>query len=276
MSVATVAPPRDQVADAEVQATTRQQFRFAAWTAVVWVGILILIVAFFSFIHLDLSFMLKWLPFIAEGVATTLFVSIASILLACVIALIGALGRLSRNPLFFGPATFYVSIIRGTPLMVQILIWYLALPQVRIPVVLPEGLVLEPMLAGIFALAVCYGAYMTETFRAGIQSISKGQTEAAMALGMTRSQTMRRIVLPQAFRVIIPPIGNDFIAMTKDSSLVYVMGVWEILFRASKIGRQYFRNFETLVIAALFYWIMQIILQYFQSKLEARMARGER
>ena len=276
MSVATVAPPRDQVADAEVQATTRQQFRFAAWTAVVWIGILILIVAFFSFIHLDLSFMLKWLPFIAEGVATTLFVSVASILLACVIALIGALGRLSRNPLFFGPATFYVSIIRGTPLMVQILIWYLALPQVRIPVVLPEGLVLEPMLAGIFALAVCYGAYMTETFRAGIQSITKGQTEAAMALGMTRSQTMRRIVLPQAFRVIIPPIGNDFIAMTKDSSLVYVMGVWEILFRASKIGRQYFRNFETLVIAALFYWIMQIILQYFQSKLEARMARGER
>ena len=276
MSVATVAPPRDQVADAEVQATTRQQFRFAAWTAAVWVGILILIVAFFSFIHLDLSFMLKWLPFIAEGVATTLFVSIASILLACVIALIGALGRLSRNPLFFGPATFYVSIIRGTPLMVQILIWYLALPQVRIPVVLPEGLVLEPMLAGIFALAVCYGAYMTETFRAGIQSITKGQTEAAMALGMTRSQTMRRIILPQAFRVIIPPIGNDFIAMTKDSSLVYVMGVWEILFRASKIGRQYFRNFETLVIAALFYWIMQIILQYFQSKLETRMARGER
>ena len=276
MSVATIVPPRDQVAEAEVQETSRQQFRFVAWTAVVWVGILIVMVGFFSFIHLDLSFMLKWLPFIAEGVATTLFVSVASILLACVIALIGALGRLSRNPLFFGPATFYVSIIRGTPLMVQILIWYLALPQVRIPVVLPEGLVLEPMLAGIFALAVCYGAYMTETFRAGIQSITKGQTEAAMALGMTRSQTMRRIVLPQAFRVIIPPIGNDFIAMTKDSSLVYVMGVWEILFRASKIGRQYFRNFETLVIAALFYWIMQIILQYFQSKLEARMARGER
>jgi len=247
-----------------------------AWTAVVWVGILIVMVGFFSFIHLDLSFMLKWLPFIAEGVATTLFVSVASILLACVIALIGALGRLSRNPLFFGPATFYVSIIRGTPLMVQILIWYLALPQVRIPVVLPEGLVLEPMLAGIFALAVCYGAYMTETFRAGIQSISKGQTEAAMALGMTRSQTMRRIVLPQAFRVIIPPIGNDFIAMTKDSSLVYVMGVWEILFRASKIGRQYFRNFETLVIAALFYWVMTIILQFVQSKIEARMARGDR
>jgi len=276
MSVATIVPPRDQVAEAEVQETSRQQFRFVAWTAVVWVGILIVMVGFFSFIHLDLSFMLKWLPFIAEGVATTLFVSVASILLACVIALIGALGRLSRNPLFFGPATFYVSIIRGTPLMVQILIWYLALPQVRIPIVLPEGLVLEPMMAGIFALAVCYGAYMTETFRAGIQSITKGQTEAAMALGMTRSQTMRRIILPQAFRVIIPPIGNDFIAMTKDSSLVYVMGVWEILFRASKIGRQYFRNFETLVIAALFYWIMQIILQYFQSKLEARMARGER
>jgi polar amino acid transport system permease protein len=104
-----------------------------------------------------------------------------------------------RNPLFFGPATFYVSIIRGTPLMVQILVWYLALPQVRIPIVLPDGIVLEPMLAGIFALAVCYGAYMTETFRAGIQSISKGQTEAAMALAA-------RLFMKSEWRYLYPAL----------------------------------------------------------------------
>jgi polar amino acid transport system permease protein len=87
---------------------------------------------------------------------------------------------------------------------------------------------------------------------------------------------MRRIILPQAFRIVIPPIGNEFIAMTKDSSLVSFMAVWEIRFRADKIGRQYFRSFETLVIAALFYWVMTIILQFVQSKIEARMARGDR
>jgi polar amino acid transport system permease protein len=276
MAVAQATLARDEMAESEVRREAQTRFRFVAWTAIVWVAILILIGGFLSFIHLDGSFMLRWLPFIAAGIPITLFVSATSILLACVIALIGALGRLSHNPLFFGPATFYVSIIRGTPLVLQILIWYLALPQVKIPGLFPDGIVLEGTLAGIFALAVCYGAYMTETFRAGIQSISKGQTEAAMALGMTRSQTMRRIILPQALRIVIPPIGNEFIAMTKDSSLVYLMGVWEILFRSTKIGRQYFRNFETLVIAAVFYWLMQIILQYVQSKIETRMARGER
>jgi polar amino acid transport system permease protein len=264
------------VAEAEVQQIAQQQLRFMAWTAVVWAGILAVLVGFFSFIHLDQSFMLKWLPFIAQGIPITLFVSAASITLACVLALFGALGRLSRNPLFFGPATFYVSLIRGTPLIVQIFFWYLALPQVKIPGLFPDGIVLEGVPAGIFALAVCYGAYMTETFRAGIQSISKGQTEAALALGMTRSQTMRRIILPQAFRIVIPPIGNEFIAMTKDSALVSFMAVWELFFRAQKVGRQYFRSFETLVIAAAFYWIMTIILQYVQSQIEARMARGDR
>jgi polar amino acid transport system permease protein len=276
MAVAQATLARDEMAEAEVRREAQASLRFVVWTAVVWVGILVLIGAFLSFIHLDGNFMLQWLPFIAAGIPITLFVSATSILLACVIALIGALGRLSHNPLFFGPATFYVSIIRGTPLILQIFMWYLALPQVKIPGLFPDGIVLEGMLAGIFALAVCYGAYMTETFRGGIQSIGKGQTEAAVALGMTRSQTMRRIILPQALRIVIPPIGNEFIAMTKDSSLVYLMGVWEILFRSTKIGRQYFRNFETLVIAAVFYWIMQIILQSIQSRIETRMARGDR
>jgi polar amino acid transport system permease protein len=276
MSVATMAPVRDQVAEAEVRQIAQQQLRFMAWTIVVWAGILALMMWFFSFIHLDPKFMRQWLPFIVQGIPITLFVSAASISLACVLALFGALARLSRNPLFFGLATFYVSLIRGTPLIVQIFFWYLALPQVKIPGLFPDGIVLEGIPAGIFALAVCYGAYMTETFRAGIQSISKGQTEAASALGMTRSQTMRRIILPQAFRIVIPPIGNEFIAMTKDSALVSFMAVWELFFRAQKVGRQYFRSFETLVIAAGIYWIMTIILQYVQSKIEARMARGDR
>jgi polar amino acid transport system permease protein len=125
-------------------------------------------------------------------------------------------------------------------------------------------------------LGVNYGAYMTEIFRAGIQAISKGQYEAAQALGMSGSQTFRRIILPQAFRIVIPPIGNEFIAMMKDSSLVSVITVQELTWRASKIGRQYFRNMETFIIAAAFYWILTVIFQFLQGKLEEHMARGER
>jgi len=117
---------------------------------------------------------------------------------------------------------------------------------------------------------------MTETFRAGIQSIGKGQTEAAYSLGMTPGQTLRRVILPQAIRVVIPPIGNDFVAMLKDSSLVSVMGVWELTYRATKMGRRYFRSLETLTVAALIYWLMCIILQTLQARLEAYMGRGER
>jgi len=276
MAVATTAAPRDEMAEGEVRREIQAKFSFLAWTAAVWVGIFVLIIVFFSFIKLDFGFIIKWMPFIVAGIPMTLFVSVVSIALAVLLAFIGALGRLSRNPLFFGLATFYVSIIRGTPLLVQVFMWFLGLPQVKIPYIAPEGIVLPALLAGIFALAVCYGAYMTETFRAGIQSISPGQTEAAVALGMTRSQTMRRIILPQAVRIVIPPIGNEFIAMTKDSVLVSFMGVWELFFRAQRVGRQYYRNFETLLLAAVFYWIMQIILQSIQSRIETRMARGDR
>ena len=158
--------------------------------------------------------------------------------------------------------------LRGTPLLVQIYIWYLGLP--RLDVVLPATL------AGILALGVNYGAYMSEIFRAGIQAIGKGQHEAAHALGMSQPQTFRRIVLPQAFRIVIPPIGNEFIAMMKDSALVSVMAVWELSYRASKVGRQYFRSLETFIVAAAFYWILTVIFQFLQGKLETYMARSER
>jgi polar amino acid transport system permease protein len=195
-------------------------------------------------------------------------VSALSIALAVVLALFGALGRLSRNPIANGVSSFYISLIRGTPLLVQIYIWYLGLPRL--------GIVLEGIPAGILALGVNYGAYMTEIFRAGIQAIGKGQYEAAEALGMTRRQVFQRIVLPQAFRIVIPPIGNEFIAMMKDSSLVSVMAIWELTYRAQKIGRQNFRNMETFIIAAAFYWILTVVFQYFQGRLEEYMARGER
>jgi len=117
---------------------------------------------------------------------------------------------------------------------------------------------------------------MTEIFRAGIQAIGKGQYEAAEALGMSQTQLYRRIVLPQAFRIVIPPIGNQFIAMMKDSSLVSVMSIWELSYRAQKIGRQNFRSLETFMVAAAFYWILTVVFQFLQGQLEEHMARSER
>jgi len=242
----------------------------------------ILMVASLIVLGLDFKFMLKWLPFVLAGSGYTFLVAFLAIALACLLAIIGALGRLSRNPILNSIATSYVSLIRGTPLLVQVYMWYLALPQIGKALEefgiqgIQAWLTLPAVPAGILALGVCYGAYMTETVRAGIQSITIGQSEAAKALGMTRVQTMKRVIFPQALRVIIPPVSNEFIAMVKDSSLVSLMGVWELSYRAIKVGRRHFQSLEMLIMVALIYWAMCILLQYFQEKIEKHMARGDR
>jgi len=220
-------------------------------------------------IELDTEFIRKNVSFIAGGIGQTLLVSFLSIILATVLALLAALGRLSTIPPLYALSTFYVSLIRGTPLYLQIFFFFLALPQL--------GIILTGLLAGVLALGLNYGAYMSEIFRAGLASVGKGQREAAIAIGMNPRQTMQRIVLPQALRFAIPPIGNDFIAMTKDSALVSATGfVHEVMWRATRVGRAQFNNLEALIIAAVFYWIMTIILTYFQGIIEARLARGDR
>jgi len=252
------------------EAQQRKDRLFKTNVAISWVVLLGLLIFMFSGpIDIDTEFISKNAAFIASGIWQTLFISIASILLAILLALLAALGRLSTIPPIYALSTFYVSLIRGTPLFLQIIFFFLALPQLNI--------VLPAVWAGILPLGLNYGAYMSETFRAGISSVSKGQREAATALGMTPGQTMRRIVLPQALRFAIPPMGNDFISMTKDSALVSVTGfVHEIMFRATRVGRATFNNLEALIIAAVFYWLMTLILTFFQSKLEARLSRGDR
>ena len=220
-------------------------------------------------IIVDGEFIRANLDFVAKGVIETIKISVFSILFAITLALLAALGRLSTNPFIYALSTFYVSLIRGTPLYLQIFFFFLALPQL--------GIILSGLRAGVLALGLNYGEYMSETFRAGLASVGKGQREAAIALGMTPIQTMRRIVLPQALRFAIPPMGNDFISMTKDSALVSATGfVHELMWRATKVGRAEFRNMEALVMAAIFYWIMTLILTSGQSWLETRLARGDR
>jgi polar amino acid transport system permease protein len=259
----------------------QQRLRFSLGVNISWVVLLALL--FFAFsgvrfslfgleiktIRLDFEFIREQGWFISQGVWLTILLSILSIAMASVLALLGALGRLSKFPPAYALATFYISLIRGTPLLLQIIFFFLALPQM--------GIRLTGLTAGVVALGLNYGAYMTEIFRAGIQSVDIGQREAAMAIGMTSSQIMRRVVLPQALRLVIPPIGNQFIAMLKDTSLISVTGfVWELLWRAQKVGRANFRSLEALLVAAVFYWIITIMFSAVQSRIETQLARGRR
>jgi polar amino acid transport system permease protein len=171
-------------------------------------------------------------------------------------------------------------------LIVQIFLIYSALPQIGgslqerglIPSSTERYFLLTPILAGILALGLNYGAYMTEIFRAGILAVGPGQTEAADALGMSYRQRMRRVVLPQAFKVIIPPTGNEFIAMIKDTALLSltasVIFWYDIFKRAQVVGSRDYRNLEALIVTAGIYWMLTAIFTFFQSKLEARVSRG--
>ena len=255
----------------------RKNRRFNMWVSITWGGLFLFLVYLFSgqdflgikTIELNTEFIRKNFLFIAGGLWQTLLISFLSILLAIVLALVAALGRLSKFPPFYALSTFYVSLIRGSPLYLQIFFFFLALPQL--------GIILTGLFAGVLALGLNYGAYMSEIFRAGLASVGRGQREAAVALGMTPWQTMKRIILPQALRFAIPPIGNDFIAMTKDSALVSATGfVHELMWRATRVGRAQFNNLEALIMAAIFYWVMTIILTYIQSIIEARLAKGDR
>jgi amine acid ABC transporter, permease protein, 3-TM region, His/Glu/Gln/Arg/opine family len=215
----------------------------------------------------DPDFTTKWAGYILGGAGLTVLISAVSIFLATILAVIGALGRLSSNGFINGAASLYVSLVRGTPLLVQIYFVFFALPQM--------GIVLDPIPAGIIALSFNYGAYMTEIFRAGIQAVPRGQREAAEALGMPERLVMRRIVLPQAVRIVVPAIGNDFVSMIKDSSLVSVVGLQEILWRSSTVGRSNSQLIQALLIAALVYWALTIFFSYFQGRLERRLAQSD-
>lgn len=269
MSTTTVQPSRPAILG-EIEASRRRaRFWFRVQFVLVWVGLIAaLVFALWATGNVDLTWMSEWTPFILGGTTVTVLLCVTSIILATALAIIGAVGRLSSNPLVNGLASLYVSLVRGTPLLVQIFFVYFALPQM--------GVRLDALVCGILALGFNYGAYMTEVFRAGIQAVPRGQREAAQALGMPERQIMRRIILPQAFRIVIPAVGNDFVAMIKDSALVSTIAVQELLWRAQRAGTQTFHTLQALLIAALVYWVLTIVFSFFQERLETRMARGDR
>ncbi|MER8824835.1 amino acid ABC transporter permease [Mesorhizobium sp. M0991] len=236
--------------------------------AVVWLELLLVFLAFFLSFDLSLPFIWHNLPYmITQGLVTTIYVSAISLVFASILAMVGAVAKLSSNGFAYAVASFYTSFFRGLPLLMQIYLIYLGLPQL--------GIVLDAVPSGVLALSLCVGAYMTEIFRAGIQSIDRGQWEASRSMGFGFGLTIRKIILPQALPVIIPPMGNTFIAMLKDSSLVSVLGVWELTFLARTIGQPQFRYLEMLISAALIYWVVSIILEVIQARIERHYGRSK-
>lgn len=203
---------------------------------------------------------LEILRFIPDGVVTTFQVTVVSILISLVIGLITGLGRISRNVVLNRIATIYVEVIRGIPLLVQLFYIYFALGQI---VQVPR------LTAAILAMSICYGAYMGEIFRAGLQSVPKGQMEAALALGLSRRQALRKVILPQTLLIILPPVGNEFIALLKDSSLVSIIAVADLLRRGREFASVTFEYFEAYTVVALVYLVITLFLSKIVSYLEA-------
>nr|UUC09219.1 TerJ [Streptomyces sp.] len=216
---------------------------------------------------------------ILKGVRNTVWITILSMVVGVVLGIVLAVMRLSKNPVTSSIAWGYIWFFRGTPVYVQLLVWFnlgLVFDYIDImPIYKDEWSdFMTPFLAALLGLGLNEAAYMAEICRAGIQSVDEGQTEAAHALGMSHAKTLRRVVLPQAMRVIVPPTGNEFINMLKTTSLVIAVQYWDLLQATSEVGQNSGATAEMLFLAAAWYLILTSVLSVGQFYLERYYARG--
>ncbi|GAB2506592.1 amino acid ABC transporter permease [Microbacterium petrolearium] len=226
-------------------------------------------------IQYDATLRFLTVPTILQGMAGTLLISIAAQALGIVLGVVAAIMRLSANPVARAVAGGYVWLFRGTPVLVQLLLWYnlsLVFPEVWIPFAgsVDTNTIMTPFLAALLGLGINEGAYMAEIVRAGIASVDKGQVEAAKSIGMRPGRTMRRIVLPQAMRVIVPPTGNEFINMLKTSSLAYTIQYGELLLSAVGIYSNNLLVVELLLTVSIWYLILTTVFSIGQYFIERR------
>ncbi len=220
------------------------------------------------------------IKFVSDGILITVQLTVYSFIITLVIGLIGGLGRLSKNRVINFIASLYVEIVRGIPLLVQLIWWYFAAPVVIQEIGRSIGFdamatyKANAMVLAVIGLAVCYGAYMAEIFRAGIQSIPKGQMEAARSLGMNHFQAMRYIIIPQAIKVVLPPVGNEFIMLIKDTSLVSAVAMADLTRRGREYMADHFNPIETWTLVALLYLILTLFSARLISWLEKRRGIG--
>ena len=216
-----------------------------------------------EFMNFDMNLVVNSFPLLLIGAGVTIQITVLSTAIGFVIGLIVGVARISHVRLLRMLAEVYVEFFRGTPLLVQIFLFYFALPVLT-------GQRIDPFIAAISACGINSGAYVAEIFRAGIQSVDDGQMEAGRSLGMTWLQTMRYIIVPQAFKRVIPPLGNEFIAMLKDSSLVSVIGFEELTRRGQLIIAKTYGSFEIWMSVAVIYLVMTLTISRFVAYLERR------
>jgi polar amino acid transport system permease protein len=258
------------------------------WVAVVIVAIIVvlLLISVVTNDRFQWSVVGEYLfaPPILQGLLNTLMLTAVSMVVGIVLGIVLAVARLSPNPIVSRASWVYSWFFRGTPLLVQLLFWFfLSALYPHIVFGIPFGPdffslktndLITPLSAAILGLSLNEGAYMSEIVRAGIIAVPRGQTEAAEAIGMTRLQLMRRVVLPQAMRVIIPPTGNEVIGMLKNTSLVLVIGFTELLTSASIIYSRTFQTIPLLIVAAIWYLVLTAVLSIGQYYIERHFGRG--
>lgn len=212
----------------------------------------------------DINVIRGQLDYLAIGALFTLGLTSLSMIIGVLIGLIISLGRMAKNIFIRAISSAYVDIMRGIPLLVLIIWFYYGLSMLI-------DYSFSPLFAGIACLSLKYSGYLAETFRAGIQAIEKGQSEASFSLGFSKLQNLRRIVIPQALRIVIPPIGNSFVSMLQDSSMVMLVGIWELMKRGNSLANSTVKPFEIYTTVGIFYLIMTISASRINRYLERRL-----
>jgi polar amino acid transport system permease protein len=229
---------------------------------------------------MDFSFLSKYWLFYVEGAKNSLLLAFLAVFCGAFLGFFLALARLSRRGALRFAATAYVEVVRGTPLLVQLFIIYYGLQGIGIR--FPDfpladkllGIAFADFMAGAITLALNSAGYVAEIFRAGIQAVDRGQTEASRSLGLGRGLTMRYVVFPQALRNILPALGNEFVVVIKESSIVSVIGIAELMYKADTVRGNTFRPFEPLLVAAAVYFLLTFPLSKLLAHVERRMRSG--
>lgn len=211
------------------------------------------------------DFLPKYYTTYIDATVTTLKVSLIALLIGLLLGIVICLAKISTIKVLNVLATIYVEVIRNTPILVQIMIIYFALPEV--------GISFTPFMSAIIALSINSGAYVSEIFRSGILAIDKGQMEAGRSLGLSYFQTMKFIILPQALKNSLPALGNEFISLVKESSIVYFVGVADIMFVANTVKNATYETFGPYLIAAAIYFIITSVLSFLVKRLEKKLAK---
>ena len=227
-------------------------------------------------VAMDFGKMIKWIPTFIDGMIVTVVLSLMTVFLGSIIGLVATFLQQSQKKSLKAVANIYTQVIRGTPLLVQLYIWLYGLPLIGVSLptlpFLGDVYGSREFLTAVVALSINSGAYICELLRGGLESIDKGQMEAGRSLGLSRKETMKSVIIPQAIRVVLPGLGNEFIAMIKESSIVSVVGIFDVMYTSNIVKAATYSIFEPLIIVAIIYFFLTYSLTGIMKQLEKRLS----